>query len=115
MAHPLTYTIAVLLVLTSLALSALYAVRVLRNSNDPLRWGLLGVLLSLGLTNLPAVVMYSTTPPTLPPLWIGWTARLVAIAMLVLVCWPLLRDTWREVCAWFRVGRDSWRFLKERR
>lgn len=106
---------SLLLVVVAALVSALYSVRVLRKSNDPLRWALLGVLASLALTTLPAVIAYSTDPPHLPPLWVGWATRVLATAVVVIVAWPLLRDTWRELCAWVVVGRDSWRFLWSRR
>lgn len=106
----------VLLVAVGGLISLLYAVRVGRHSRDPLRWLLLGVMLSLVLTNVPALLVYLDSTPTTatPPLWVGWAARLAATGVLVGVAWPLLRDTWRELCAYARVAVDSWRFLWNR-
>lgn len=88
------------LVVVSLAVSAMYFVRVIRHSNDPLRWALLGVLLSLAVTNLVPFMIYMSPTHELPPVWVGWVTRAAGTIMLLVVTAPLVRDTVREVLSW---------------
>jgi hypothetical protein len=99
------------LILTSVLISLLYLVRVVRNSRDPLRWALLGVILSLALTNAPVLFFYYGNRL---PFGVGATLRIFALISLVVTTFPLIRDTWREVCATLRVARDSWRLFSPR-
>lgn len=98
-----------LLIFVSVVASLTYLVRVVRHRDDPLRWALFGVLISLALTNAPILFWYYDHRL---PLWVGATLRLLAVVSLVVAIEPLIKDTWREVCAWLRVARDSWALFK---
>lgn len=87
------------LVVVSLAASALYLVRVWRHRDDPLRWGLFGVLLSTGLLQMRFVP------------WVHDGLKVAALASLCVVGWPIACDMVREVRALVRVAVDSWRIM----
>jgi len=101
-----------------LSASALYSIRVLRRSDDPLRWCLLGLMLSLSLTNLPALARLEGSPWST---WAGIVFHGLALASLVGASVPIVRDAAIEIHAFYRVAVDSWRLIvhtdenKERR
>lgn len=97
-------------VAASLFVSTLYLVRVVRHRRDPLRWLLLGLLMSLALTNAP--ILLHRIDYTLP-LWVGWGTRLAAAIIVIWTAKPLMVDTWREIQAFRRVAVDSWRVMSQ--
>jgi hypothetical protein len=99
-------------ILVSSGLAGLYFIRVVRHHRDPMRWLLLGVLASLALTTVPLLALYNGDPW---PMWAWELCLLAALASVVGASIPLVRDTWREVCAYAVVARDSYRVLREQR
>lgn len=90
----LTIASLILVVTVSTLVSVLYSVRVIRNRSDHLRWALLGLLLSLALTNAPPMMAYLGHPL---PLWYGQLSRVAAAAILIWTVWPLMRDSYEEL------------------
>lgn len=95
-AENLSIIVLSIVVSVSLFVSSLYAIRVIRKSNDHLKWALLGVLASLALTNSPLLLWYLGYPL---PLWVGQVARLFAAIVLTWAVWPLICDSWFELKA----------------
>lgn len=98
------------LLIVSVSSALLYLPRVRRHAEDKARWALFGLLLSLGLTNLP--VLFALHGHSLP-FWGGTAVRVLAAVVLVVVVMPLIQDSINELRVWVRVARDSWRLLRD--
>lgn len=81
-------------VLTSLLVSALYVIRVLRTPRDPMKWALLALLSTLAMTNTPTLIGFVTHTP--PPVLLGQTLRGISSLVLLWAVWPLIKDSMHE-------------------
>ena len=101
----------VIVTLVSFAVSGFYSVRVMRHSTDPFRYALLGLLLAMGMNNLPlAIYGLGVHVPT----WVFFITRIVSSIVIVWLVVPLIVESWRELCSWIGVCSAKFGLRHER-